>query len=212
MRMSLTKIKQQALLATAALCLLLPAQAVGGEAQPQGDTTFGEAIDTPVVPTKAQKGIRNHLTEIQQSLVKHNMQAQLIRNGEVVMVTLPCAGLFNPNETVLKESGKRYLRPFVDLLKYPTMYKVVVAVHSDATGEPAYLDALTEERANAIDAFLEQEAKRTDANLIPFGLGPDDPLVPNDSMENRSKNRRVEIYIVPEWQMIDSAKSGRLGK
>ena len=41
-------------------------------------------------------------------------------------------------------------------------------------------------------------------------MAADDPIDSNDTVTGRDANRRVEINIVPEWQMIAAAKSGRL--
>lgn len=172
--------------------------------------TFGDNLEQPVVPRKAAQQVRDHMATIQKSLANHYDNVETIRNGEIVVVTIPASKLFMPNDTVIKETGKMYLRPFVSMMKYPTMYKLLVTVHSDDTGEPDYRDHLTEVRADAIDQFLQAESYTSGNSLVPFGLSSEDPEKPNNTVANRATNRRVEIYIVPEWQMVESAKSGKL--
>ncbi len=46
--------------------------------------------------------------------------------------------------------------------------------------------------------------------LFPFAMSDDIPLVANDSFENRERNRRLEIYLVPGEKMIEKAKKGRI--
>lgn len=174
------------------------------------DLSFGENIEQPVIGKKAAGPIKDHMKQISATLSKHFKGVSLQRNGEVVMVSIPCSSLFYPNRSELKESGKKYLRPFLNLLKYPTMYKIVVAVHSDNTGEENYRFELTDARAAAIDDFLCAESGEQGENVIPYGLGSDESLVPNNSVKNRAVNRRVELYIIPEYQMIERAKSGKL--
>ncbi len=36
------------------------------------------------------------------------------------------------------------------------------------------------------------------------------PLKSNDSMDNRDKNRRLEIYLVPGEKMVQQAQKGRI--
>ena len=36
------------------------------------------------------------------------------------------------------------------------------------------------------------------------------PLVENNTMNNRSKNRRLEIYLMPGRRMLEQAKKGRI--
>lgn len=174
------------------------------------DLTFDENIETPVVPKKASPAIVKHIENIRATFSKHGLKAESERSGEVVIVTIPCSELFAPNSTTLLSSGEKYLRPFSRLLKYPTMYKVIVAVHSDNSGEPEYLEALTSARASAIDSFLISDSGTTGTSLVPYGLAMDMPLNENRSIADRAENRRVEIYIVPNKDMIEMAKSGKL--
>ena len=51
-------------------------------------------------------------------------------------------------------------------------------------------------------------ALNSEANVIPYGIGFDEPLFDNHSIVNRSRNRRIEIYIIPTQQLIDMAKKG----
>ena len=41
-------------------------------------------------------------------------------------------------------------------------------------------------------------------------MGDEMPLVPNNSMSNREKNRRLEVYLVPGKKMLEMAKKGRI--
>ncbi len=183
----------------------------GGVPSPDlAELTFDENIETPIVPKKASPAIGRHIENIRTTLAKHGLKAEKERSGEVVVVTIPCSELFAPNSATLLADGEKYLRPFSRLLKYPTMYKVIVAVHSDNTGEAEYLDALTSARASAIDAFMIADSGTSGASLVPYGLAMDMPLNENRSIADRAENRRVEIYIVPNKDMIEMAKSGKL--
>jgi outer membrane protein OmpA-like peptidoglycan-associated protein len=91
----------------------------------------------------------------------------------------------------------------------PTLYKLLVVVHSDDAGDEAYSDRLTEERSNAIDEYF-SETLGDNLNLVPYGVGFDDPCASNNSIAGRKANRRVEVYIIPEKQTVEMAKSGKL--
>ncbi len=41
-------------------------------------------------------------------------------------------------------------------------------------------------------------------------MSDDMPLKPNNSVENRADNRRLEIYLVPGKKMLEQAKKGRI--
>lgn len=192
---------------------LLVASAASWAATPAvnpADLSFDENIETPVVPKKATRAIVSHMENIRATVARHGLETNTERGGEVVVVTIPCSLLFAPNSTEILADGEKYLRPFSRLLRYPTMYKVIVAVHSDNTGEADYLDSLTSARADAVDNFLTTDSGTNGESLVPYGLATDVPLNDNRSMAEREANRRLEIYIVPNTAMIETAKSGKL--
>lgn len=196
------------------LCAILAAaasfQMLTAAAPDPADLTIDENIATPAVPKKAATAVKRHMADLAQSFTRHGLDATTCRGGEVVAVTIPCSALFPANSATLGKSASGILETIVPMLKYPTMYKVIIAVHSDNTGESAYLDNLTADRANAIDDLLCKLSATEGTNIIPYGMAADDPAATNESVAGRAANRRVEINIVPEWQMIDAAKSGRL--
>ena len=46
--------------------------------------------------------------------------------------------------------------------------------------------------------------------VVIYGMGGEEPKVDNLTMENRQKNRRTEIYLIPGEEMINLALRGRL--
>lgn len=183
-------------------------------AQPQqvdlAELTFDENISTPAVPRKGAEFLRKHMADIRTSLAKRGYAVRLERAGEVVAISIPCSSLFAPNTCELLPGADALLRPLTPWLRYPTMYKVIIAVSSDDTGEPSYLDALTSARAEAIEEFLLSCPDVSGDALVPYGIAADIPVQDNRSIAGRAANRRAEIYIVPNWQMIDNARSGKL--
>lgn len=171
---------------------------------------FETNLVVPEVPDKAGAAVKSHMKKLSQALKKHNLTTDLYRNDEIVQIIIPCSDLFAPNDTLLKENGKKLLQPIAQILNSPTMYKVIVAVFADDTGDDVYCDNLTDTRANAIDDFLSSIASAEELNTVPYGMGRSSSRVPNNSITNRAHNRRVEIYIVPEWNLIKDARSGKL--
>jgi chemotaxis protein MotB len=54
---------------------------------------------------------------------------------------------------------------------------------------------LSVERAVETAAILKQQGRVDETKLVVMGFGPNEPLVPNSSPENRQRNRRVEIFV-----------------
>ena len=76
--------------------------------------------------------------------------------------------------------------------------RIEIVGHTDDVGPSRFNQRLSELRAEAIFDILFELGADSD-RMSTLGRGEDDPLVPNDTDENRSENRRVEIvFIHPE--------------
>lgn len=140
---------------------------------------------------------------------KNGCTVETYRNKEVLLITIPASNLFAPNDTVLRQSASALLSPLKRYLKDPDMYRVLMVMHTDNTGSAMYRDQLTEKRINAVADWFADQGSDTEF-LFPFAFGDDMPLVENNSMSNREKNRRLEVYLVPGKKMLEQAKKGRI--
>jgi outer membrane protein OmpA-like peptidoglycan-associated protein len=73
--------------------------------------------------------------------------------------------------------------------------KIEIAAHTDDIGAAAYNVRLSKERANSVINYITRN-NIEEERLLPQGYGESKPVVPNDSEENRAKNRRVELKIL----------------
>lgn len=131
------------------------------------------------------------------------------RNKEVLLITVPAHLLFDPNQTELKKGAEDYLQPLRRYLKDPDMYRVILVMHTDNTGSEEYRELITKDRVESVFEWFENSGSDT-SFLFSFALSDDMPLYKNDSMENRRKNRRLEVYLVPGTKMVEQAKTGRI--
>lgn len=60
-------------------------------------------------------------------------------------------------------------------------------------------------RAVEVAVLLTQEGGLEERRVVVAGFGPNDPVVPNDSLENKRRNRRVEIFVIED----EAAASGQ---
>ena len=167
------------------------------------DLSVAQNIEKPSVPRKAETYVRTAMDQLRRHLVKNGLDVKTIRDGEVLQVTIPCSSLFGIGSVELKASAVNELRKLSAVVREPHKYKVLVAVHTDDTGDNQYADSISASRANAIDDGLWHIAGEKDTNVIPYGIGKDEPIVPNTSRNNRERNRRVEIYIIPDIALIE---------
>ncbi len=83
-----------------------------------------------------------------------------------------------------------------DLLASEPELRLSIDGHTDATGDAAHNQALSEARAKAVVAAL--VARGIDAaRLQARGLGQGEPVADNDTEQGRAKNRRVELVKLP---------------
>lgn len=172
-------------------------------AEPFDKFTAGieENINTPEVPKKAKMAVAEAMSALTRTFRQDGYSCDGVRGGEVTLVTIPVSDLFAANSRVLKDNAHGKLAKLVPYIKRTDKYKVVLAVHSDDTGDDQYAEDLTAERANVIDEYIASRLGE-DSPVVPYGLGSDEPMVANTSIANRAKNRRVEIYFIPTEEYI----------
>jgi outer membrane protein OmpA-like peptidoglycan-associated protein len=81
---------------------------------------------------------------------------------------------------------------------------VVIEGHTDNLGKTAYNQKLSEERAATIEQYLRNKNLNL-AKISSVGFGETQPLVANDTPENRHQNRRVNIKI-----SVDSERAQKI--
>ncbi|GAB4404050.1 MAG: hypothetical protein OHK0039_03950 [Bacteroidia bacterium] len=103
---------------------------------------------------------------------------------------------FGTNSTKLKSDVKPELDYIVRFLQTYPMFKLEVEGHTDAVGRAESNLRLSQDRARAIADYVVRKGELDTARVHATGYGETRPLVPNDTEENRAKNRRVEFKLV----------------
>lgn len=166
-------------------------------------------IRYPEVPAKAAQAVSSSMNQLVRTLRGAGYSVRAVRDGQVVLVTIPAVQLFAPGSTALRPEASSALRPLMPYINRTDNYKVIVAAHSDDTGDEVYADRLTADRANAVDEFFFALNSNADTGIIPYGLGADEPVEANNSIAGRAANRRIEIYFVPTQEYIDKVRRRR---
>jgi outer membrane protein OmpA-like peptidoglycan-associated protein len=168
-----------------------------------------ENIELPEIKNdKMADKIQDFQYDMAVAFKKSNYEVETTRDGEVIVITIPASQLFDANDTVLNKLGEEVLKPFLRMVKNPGFYKLLLVMHSDNTGSTEYTLNLTRQRVNAIFDWFEENGSVD--YVVPYALGETDPVVDNNSVENRKRNRRLEIYLVPEKTMLQQAKKGNI--
>lgn len=122
-------------------------------------------------------------------------------NGSAILVNLPDGVTFDVASYTLKPEFRATLDQVAQSLQeYPNSL-VDVYGHTDLTGSDAYNQTLSENRARTVANYLISRGVSA-ARIRSRGFGETMPVASNDTDEGRSKNRRVEIKIVPVTQKM----------
>lgn len=130
-------------------------------------------------------------------------------NGSAILVNLPDGVTFDVDSSAISPGFQRTLDNIAqNLIQYPNSL-IDVYGHTDSTGSDAYNQALSERRAQAVANYLQSRGVSA-ARVRWQGFGETQPVMSNDTPEGRSRNRRVEIKIVPISQ--DDVNAARAGQ
>ncbi|MCY1427948.1 type VI secretion system peptidoglycan-associated domain protein [compost metagenome] len=120
----------------------------------------------------------------------------LIDDGRSVRIILSSTGLFVSGSSDITAQTRPLLGRIATALN-GWRGRIQVIGHSDDAPVAARLvsnDALSLARAQSVLSFFD-DAKNEPERFQAEGRGASEPLFPNDSVEHRARNRRVEILI-----------------
>lgn len=125
-------------------------------------------------------------------------------NLEAIKLVLGNSILFNTNSYSLSSSADAALEKVAYNLGQFPQTDVTVVGYTDNTGTAEINDKLSLERARSVVNFLEQHGVAA-GRLKAVGDGWNNPVASNATAAGRAQNRRVEIYITADKQMIANA-------
>ncbi len=121
----------------------------------------------------------------------------------VVFISIADKLLFKSGSYVVSERAKEVLAKVAKVVNDKPTFECMVEGHTDNvpfTGNAYLTDNwdLSVKRSTAIIRVLTKELKVNPAQLIAAGRSEFIPLVENNSAENRAKNRRTRIVVLPK--------------
>ncbi len=103
---------------------------------------------------------------------------------------------FGFDKAVLTNDDKEQLDQFAGQLGSQKSYILEVTGGTDSTGPAQYNYELSQRRADAVVQYLASKYGVPAHRFYLIGIGKDKEVAPNDTAENRKKNRRVEVRIL----------------
>ena len=137
---------------------------------------------------------------------KAELRAQLLSQFNAVLQTRDTArGLIVNMSDVLFDTAKYALRPLAreklakvaGIVSAHPGLRLDVEGHTDSVGGDDYNQNLSEQRGEAVRAYLTQQGMAGSA-VTAKGFGESQPIASNDNAKGRQENRRVELVISGE--------------
>lgn len=117
--------------------------------------------------------------------------------GAAMRLNIDSKVLFETGKSVLKREGLAALKELAQNIAVLKKGNVIVEGHTDDVGGSDTNQKLSLARAKSVSNELKKLIPSTGFRWKEVGLGELKPLVENDSEENKAKNRRVEVLVVP---------------
>jgi OOP family OmpA-OmpF porin len=101
---------------------------------------------------------------------------------------------FQTGKSIILDSSKPYLDELANVLK-ETNWTLNLIGHTDNVGSDSDNLILSKKRAEAVKIYLISKGI-AEVRINAIGKGESEPLVSNETVQGREKNRRVEFIIV----------------
>ena len=125
-------------------------------------------------------------------------EAQVFTQGQNVLVR-PIGLVFPSGSAQIETRYFALLRKVQDAIRVFPNSLVVVEGHTDSFGSDETNLKLSQERANAVRAYLlANMTNLSAADVQPVGFGESRPVANNETVEGRAKNRRIDLLIRPK--------------
>ena len=126
-------------------------------------------------------------------------------NGVIAALTTKAkkVGIVGPTDG---GDSARFIRGFVKDLQDTD---ITIYGHTDNTGSASVNERISLQRAQSVASYLESRGINA-SRIHSEGKSFNDPVADNDTAEGRAKNRRVEVYVTANENMIKAAENGNL--
>jgi len=130
-----------------------------------------------------------------------------IDDGIVITFDENSGVYFDTNQYAINSASENLLNKLANILiEYPDT-NVLVVGHTDSTGSDTYNMTLSKNRAFAVTNFFTNNKGLVSTRFTTNWFGEEQPIADNSTVEGRSKNRRVNIALIPNEKMKEDAEN-----
>ncbi len=166
-----------------------------------GEDKQANAAAVPKIDQKATQAWLDEYEPKVREAIKDS-QLELERRDNVLAVTLPVDGSYNPDRpNMLLPMSLGPITRVAKTVEGDSKTAVLILGHADSSGVNAANQKLSLERAASVSAIFRLSGLQRD-RLMLKGMGSEMPRAANDSAEGRALNRRVEMLLTPQNTMV----------
>ncbi|MBT3197986.1 MAG: OmpA family protein, partial [Gammaproteobacteria bacterium] len=124
---------------------------------------------------------------------------EISENNKQLLIRLTDPELFSSGSDLVNQKMVSVIYHIAEVIQHHPLNRVMVTGHTD--NQPIFTAqfqsnwALSQARADSITNILHDTGYLADKTVTAKGLADNHPLVPNSSIENRARNRRIELVI-----------------
>lgn len=179
------------------------AGALGGAAISKatgGEKTGRDAAIGAAVGAAAGAYMERQAKQIQQQMAGTGVTVNHDTTTGNINLTMPGNITFAHDDATLNSAFLGSLNQLAATMRQYGETTIVVAGHTDSTGQAAYNQALSERRAAAVRNYLVSQGVSA-SRIQTVGYGMRQPVDTNATEAGRAKNRRVELTILTPQNM-----------
>ena len=132
--------------------------------------------------------------------------AQVARKDDALLVNMEGGVLFDSDSSTLSAAGADRIRTLARTVQNYPKERIIVKGHTDSQGDERSNQRLSEDRADNVRNVMVAEGV-VPSRITAVGLGASLPVASNSTAEGRQQNRRVEIELRPDEEVLQGGAS-----
>jgi outer membrane protein OmpA-like peptidoglycan-associated protein len=193
-------------LRTLAASSVLLALACAHDRRPDSESTPPSQVAAVGASDQRAAGPRDTYLDKQAQELGSIPGAEVTRKDDALVLSMEEGMLFDSSSALLAPGGVERVRSVAHTVASYPKQRLIVKGHTDNLGDERSNQRLSEDRADSVRNLLIAEGVPP-SRITAVGLGPSLPLASNSTAEGRQQNRRVEIELRPDAEVMQGEVS-----